>query len=154
MFNNILIVITIISAIQLKGKSVDISFSLVDSCINHTEKTAAIQIIVQNSTTKDIWVDLESMNFIIYQEGKMITPIEETKIGLFSPKEKISKDGFLRVKKMSNETAIIHTSLFRNYMLDINKTYCLKGFYKDARNKKSVYDIETDIGKIKFKICD
>lgn len=154
MVKNLLILIIIISAIQLKGQSVDISFSLVDSCINHTEKTAAIQIIVQNRTAKDIWIDLESMNFVIYQEGKIITPIAETKIGLFSPKEKITKDGFLRVKKMSSETAIIYTSLFRNYKLDVNKTYCLRGFYKDARNKKAVFNIETDIGKTNFKICN
>jgi hypothetical protein len=44
--------------------------------------------------------------------------------------------------------------LFRNYMLDIIKAYCLKGFHKDARNKKAVYDIETEKEEIILKICD
>lgn len=154
MFKNLIEVIILISAMPLKGQAVDISFSLVDSCINHVEQTVAIQITVQNGSNKDIRIDLESINFTIYQEGNMIAPTEDTRIGLFTPKEKISKDGFLLVRKMSSEKVVIHTSLFRNYAFDKGKTYCLKGNYKDVRNKKAVYDIETDIGKINFKICD
>lgn len=153
MVKKILILIITFSTIQLKGQTVDISFSIVDSCINQTKDMVAIQIIVQNRTPKNIWIDLKGVTFFIYQDDKLITPFEKTLIGLFSSKEKITKNGYLRIKKMSNETAIIYTSLFRNYKLDVNKKYFLIGFYKSDK-KKAVYNIETDMGKIFFKICN
>ena len=144
----------IISTIQLKGQTVDISFSLLDGCIDQTKEMIAIQINVQNRTNKNIWVDLNGVDFVICQDDKIITPFEVMIIGFFPPNDKMSRKGFLRVKKMSDETAIIYTSLFKNYILDENKTYYLVGFYKSVRKRRSVYKTETDIGRISFKVCN
>jgi hypothetical protein len=139
----------------MKSQSIEISFSLIDSCINIIDQTNAIQIAIQNNTNRDIWVDLEAIRFEIYLEGQIVTPVESTTIGVYSPKEQISKDGFVLVKKTSNVLVINHSSLYRNYQLIENREYCLKGYYKDARNKKfrMIYNSNIDIGKNFFRIC-
>ena len=143
-------------SIHMKSQSIDISFSLIDSCINIYDQTNAIQIAIQNNANKDIWVDLEAIRFEIHLEGEILTPVESTTIGVYSPKEQISKEGFVLVKKASNVLIISHSSLFRNYQLIENREYCLKGFYKDARNKKfrMIYNSNIDIGKNVFRICE
>lgn len=140
----------------VKSQSIEISFFLTDSCININSQTNAIQITIKNNTNKDIWVDLEAIKFTIYLDDKIVNPIEVTTIGIYSPKEKISQDGFVLVKKASNVLVINHSNLLKNYQLDKNREYCLKGYYNNARNKsfKMVYKNNRDIGKNFLKICE
>ena len=63
MVKKLLVILLIIgSSIQLKGQTVDISFSLLDGCIDQTEEMMDIQINAQNRTNKNIWIDLKERN--------------------------------------------------------------------------------------------
>lgn len=142
-------------SINMKAQSIEISFSLPDSCLNLNNQTNAIQIDIQNTSNRDIWVDLEALGFEIYLDSEKLNPVESTTIGVYSPKEQISKDGFVLVKKGSNVLVINHSSFYRNYQLNENREYCLKGYYKNARNKKfkMIYNSNKDIGENFFRIC-
>jgi hypothetical protein len=140
----------------LESQSIEISLSLSDSCVDISKQTIAIQIYIRNNTNKDIWVDLEAIKYKIYNEDIQLSPFEVSIIGVYSPRENISQDGFVLVKKKRDILVFNNSNILKNYKFDKNQEYCLKGYYNNARNKmfKMIFNNNIDIGKIVLKICE
>ncbi|MDR2840906.1 MAG: hypothetical protein LBV75_06540 [Paludibacter sp.] len=154
----VLLIILIMVAYTVKGQSLNISYSLKDSCININEQLIPIQITIQNDMDDNIWIDLNAIEFVICRNDTILNPFDIIAIGsdYIPDNEEAIKNGFVLIKRNSNLTIIRHTSIFRTYQLDYQKHNTLKGYYRKARNKRfsKVYDCNRNIGEYEFMICN
>ena len=145
-----------------KSQTIEISFSLIDSCVVINRPTNGIQITVSNNTDKNTWVNLLAINFTVFSEGKFIKQIDEMNtneiviVEFYDPMGNKLKNGFLLVRKGDTTMIRNYTGLFKNYQFDKNREYTLNGYYENNRKRifKRVFNDNMEIGNNNLRVCE